>query len=77
MKFKGHRRGVTRALYRALKRKERQGDVVVVIVDEFRTSRVKQYYLILLSCLATYRYAILVTIASDPVRDVDCFGNMT
>ncbi|ORE22441.1 hypothetical protein BCV71DRAFT_286484 [Rhizopus microsporus] len=40
MKFKGHRIRVTDVLYRALKRKEAQGDIIVVTVDEFRTSRV-------------------------------------
>lgn len=40
VKFKGHRTGITGVLYRALKRRERQGDVIVVTVDEFRTSKV-------------------------------------
>ena len=52
MKFKGHRIRVTDVLYRALKRKEAQGDIIVVTVDEFRTSRVQDYSLnILLNSL--------------------------
>ena len=47
LKFKGHRAGTTCVLYKALKRRKRQGDVMVVTVDEFRPSRIKRYSLIL------------------------------
>ncbi|PHZ10043.1 uncharacterized protein RHIMIDRAFT_41997 [Rhizopus microsporus ATCC 52813] len=45
IKSKGHRTGVTSVLYRALKRRERQGDAIVVAVDELRTSKIKHYSL--------------------------------
>lgn len=47
LKFRGHRTGVVGVLYRALKRRKRQENVIVVTVDELRISRVKRYSLIL------------------------------
>lgn len=46
IKFKGHRTGVAGVLYKALKRRKRQENVIVT-VDELRRSRVKCYSLIL------------------------------
>lgn len=44
VKFKGNRTEVTGILYRALKIRERQGNIIVIIVDQFRTSEVKALF---------------------------------
>lgn len=65
VKFKEYRTGVIGALYKALKRRERQGDVIIVTVGEFRASRVKKRYsLILIILIISYRYATLAQLPS-------------
>jgi hypothetical protein len=41
VKIKGHKVGLTGVLYKALKRKEKEGGLLVSYVDEFKTSKAK------------------------------------
>ncbi|KAI8880209.1 hypothetical protein K501DRAFT_286384 [Backusella circina FSU 941] len=40
MKFKGLRHGVSERLYRQLKKRERLGELLLLDINEFRTSKV-------------------------------------
>lgn len=42
VKLNGLRTGVTGILYRQLKTRQKSGDLLVLYVDEFRTSKVQQ-----------------------------------
>lgn len=40
VKFKGHKTGVAGVLWRAIKKREKKGDLIVIELDEFKTSRI-------------------------------------
>lgn len=40
VKLKGNRTGVTGVLWRAIKKREREGDLLAITIDEFKTSRI-------------------------------------
>lgn len=41
VKIKGHESGIVGILYRMLKRREARGEAVIVTIDEYRTSQVR------------------------------------
>ncbi|ORE03804.1 hypothetical protein BCV72DRAFT_25648 [Rhizopus microsporus var. microsporus] len=38
VKFKGHKVGLTDVLYTELKKKQKSGEAIIALVDEYRTS---------------------------------------
>lgn len=43
VKYRGHRVGVSEIIYRQLKRREKLGELLVLDINEFRTSSVSNY----------------------------------
>jgi hypothetical protein len=46
VRLKGHRNGITDKIYRRLKQRDRNGELLLLDIDEYRTSKVKYIYAI-------------------------------
>lgn len=44
VKMKGHRSGVVGKLFKTLKKREAEGHLIVVTIDEFKTSKICSFY---------------------------------